>query len=119
MHCSIAPSLLYQKIWENEAELATEKLVYAQGNLEVKVDLNPIGGYRGQVGTLTINHVDHQVFTDWSEDDLETLSKVTRMILNIQEEAQVTNTLIFGRQEEQEFKLSFVSLSKMQLDRKN
>jgi diadenosine tetraphosphate (Ap4A) HIT family hydrolase len=111
--CCFSGPRVAQKIWEIEVEPATEKLVYTQGNLEVKVDLNPIGGYRSRIGSLTINHVDHKVFTDWNEDDLEVLSKFTQMILHIQEEAGVTNTLILGRQdEEKEFKLSFVTYPK-------
>lgn len=111
--CCFIGNRLSQKIWENEAEPITEKLVYVLDSLEVKVDLNPIGGYRSRVGTLAINHIEHKVFTDWSEDDLRSLSTLTQMILHIQEEAQVTNTLILGRQDgEEEFKLSFVTYPK-------
>jgi diadenosine tetraphosphate (Ap4A) HIT family hydrolase len=83
--------------------------VYQSNHLQVHVDQNPIGGFRGKVGTLTINHVEHKVFTDWSDEDLLTLADLTQKILSIQEQANVRNTLIFGRQNgKEDFKLSFV-----------
>lgn len=107
---NVTGSRIYQNLWGKETEPLTEKVVHQLGHLEVKVDLNPIGGYRGKVGTLTIHHIDHKVFTDWSEDDLQNLAKLERMILHIGEQAQVSNYLIFGRQEaDKEFKLSLVA----------
>lgn len=90
--------------------------VYKLKELEVKVDLHPIGGYRGKAGILTIDHVQHKVFTDWNAEDLETLAQLTQLILKIHEEAQVHNTLIFARQDQgndkEQFKLSLIPYPK-------
>jgi len=103
-----------QYIWgEQSAESAEEKIVYQLDDLEVKVDLNPIGGYRGKVGTLIISHVKHKVFTQWKEDDLKALAQLEQKILFIQEKAQIENALIFGRQDgDDNFKLSIVPYPK-------
>lgn len=106
-------SSLYQRIWGTEACASTEKVVYGLGQLEVVVDLNPIGGYRGKVGSLAIHHVEHKVFTDWDEEDLLNLAKLERMVLFVQEQANVRNSLIFGRQDgEKEFNLKLVPYPK-------
>lgn len=84
------------------------KTVYQQHHLEVKVDDTPIGGYRGQVGTLTINHDEHKIYTEWEQKDLKTLAELIQKILTIQEASGIFNTLIFAKQENQEFKLSIV-----------
>ncbi len=84
------------------------EIVYQQNNLEVKVEETPIGGYRGQVGTLTIGHVKHKVYTEWEQEDLKILAQLIQKILNIHEASGIFNTLIFARQDNQEFKLSLV-----------
>ena len=106
-------SFLYETLWRKEAEFPAEKIIFELDELEVKVDLNPIGGYRGKIGTLSINHKDHKIFTNWSDKNLQTLAKLERMILYIREQEHVSNTLIFGRQDLlEEFKLSFVAYPK-------
>lgn len=91
-------------------------LVYTLDQLKVRVDVHPIGGYRGTVGALTIDHVEHRVFTDWSHQDLLTLSKLKRMILHIHEQAQISNTLVFGKQDQDKhFKLSLIPYPKCNL----
>jgi hypothetical protein len=86
--------------------------VYRLNRLEVKVDLSPMGGYRGKVGTLTINHMQHKQLTEWSHQDLQDLARLTQTILHIQEQAGVHNTLIFARQDQRQFKLSLVPYPK-------
>lgn len=84
-------------------------VIHRLNNLEVTVDAQPIGGYRGKVGTLNVGHKDKLVFTDWSENDLRNLAELTRLVLKIQETAHVNNTLIFGKKDGVgDFKLSFV-----------
>lgn len=81
-------------------------------HLQVQVDILPIGGFRGKVGSLIIQHVDYAVFTDWSDDDLKDLAELIQRILKIQEDAQVTNCLIFAKQQAHDFKLSLVPYPK-------
>jgi hypothetical protein len=88
-------------------------VLYEYEQLQVKVDLNPIGGYRGKVGTLTISRKDHEIFTRWEDQDLQSLANITQTILKIQENANVHNTLIFAREDRDgNFKLSFVPYPK-------
>lgn len=96
----------------NKSEDPLDEVVFRLNELEVKVDCHPIGGFRGKAGTLTIDHSQHKVFTEWSEDDLQTLAQLTQTILKIRENEGVKNTLIFGRQENDAFKLSFVPYPK-------
>jgi hypothetical protein len=107
-------SKIYHHAWEKKPSNHEERVVYRLDLLEVKVDLNPIGGFRGKIGTLTIGHVKHLVFTEWSERDLQNLAKLTQLILKIQEEAHVNNTLIFARQDlfNENFKLSLIPYPK-------
>ncbi len=89
------------------------QIVFQLNNLEVLVDPTPIGGNRGKVGTLTIGHKEHKVFTEWTEDDLKTLARLTQQTLKIHEDAHVHNTLIYGRQDKDKpFKMSFVPYPK-------
>lgn len=103
----------FHNLWKSEVEVPAEQIVYQLDQLEVKVELNPIGGYRGKVGSVTIHHVDKKGFNDWNDDDLQALANLERKILLIQEQAQISNTLIIGRQEGlEDFKLSFVAYPK-------
>ncbi len=108
-------SKMYEALWGKQ-EKVKEEIINQVKSLQVKIDPNPIGGYRGKVGTLTIDHVDHKVFTDWDEEDLEALAQISKDILKINEHAGIDNTLIFGRYDntngQQEFKLSFVPYPK-------
>ncbi len=79
--------------------IATDILIYSFENLEVRVDLQPIGGFRGKVGALAINHAKNKQFTDWTKKDLHDLSHLTRKILSIQETQNVKNILIYGKQD--------------------
>ena len=89
------------------------QIVFQLNNLEVLVDPTPIGGNRAKVGTLTIGHKEHKVFTEWNEDDLKTLARLTQQTLKIHEDAHVHNTLIYGRQDKDEpFKMAFVPYPK-------
>jgi diadenosine tetraphosphate (Ap4A) HIT family hydrolase len=87
--------------------------IYQLNQFEVKVDVNPIGGYRGKIGALSICHIDKKVMTDWNLNDLQDVAKLMQTILKIQENNNVHNTLIFARQDKNcEFKLSLVPYPK-------
>jgi len=98
-------------LWQTDSVCCNDKLIAQVGQLNVTVDLKPLGGYRGPVGTVTVSHQIDPLFIDWDEKTLIDLAKLQRKILRIQEEAQISNTLIFGRQE-RSFYLSFIPYPK-------
>lgn len=77
-------------------------------NLIVRVDPQPIGGYRGQVGALVIEHQDQAKFTDWTASDLDSLAILNNRILSIREKANIDNNLFFAKQDSNGFKLSLI-----------
>ncbi len=95
-----------------EYNIERPNLLLMQGNLQVRADLHPIGGYRGQIGALTISHRIEGRFTEWSEDDIHNLAHLTNRILKIMEKALVTNVLIYGRQDGKSFTFHIVPYPK-------
>lgn len=82
-------------------------------NLIIEVEPQPIGGYRGRVGTLSITHEAKKNFTDWTEDDLHNLAHLTHAILWHFEKENVINTLVYAKQNSTDnFKLSLVPYPK-------
>jgi diadenosine tetraphosphate (Ap4A) HIT family hydrolase len=82
-------------------------------NLIIEVDPQPIGGYRGPVGTLSITHEQKKSFTDWTAEDLHNLAYLTNALLYHFEKRNVVNTLVYARQDGAgNFKLSLVPYPK-------
>lgn len=100
---------IYNAVFPQSTPPPKTKSLYRYNNLVVKVDVTPIGGFRDKAGAVTISHREGKVFTEWTDQDLDSLARVTQKILKIQEQAHVHNTLIFGKQDgTKEFKLSFI-----------
>lgn len=113
---SIIESSYQNLLWTRKTDEPAEEEVFELDELKVIVDLHPIGGYRGKIGALSIHHTDDKVFTDWSDDNLQTLAKLVCMILYIQNQNHVSNTLIFGQQDNNaKFKFSLISYPKCNL----
>lgn len=97
-------------------QAATPSVPSFQGryhNLIIEVDPQPIGGYRGQVGTLSITHENKKNFIDWTAVDLHNLAHLTNAILWHFEKENVFDTLMYARQEGAgNFKLSLVPYPK-------
>lgn len=95
-------------IWGPPPPVPPKEIVYQLGDLEVCVDLSPVGGYRGPAGTLTIGHQQGFVFTQWNSQNLQNLALIINKILKIREKAGIQNNLIFAQQQENHFKFSVV-----------
>lgn len=86
--------------------------LYSSGNLTLYVEKSPIGGFRGQVGTLRIEHKEKSVFTEWETKDLADLALINEKVLFIHEKSHVSNTLIFGKQQQEAFSIQLVPYPK-------
>ncbi len=78
-------------------------------DLQVFVNSSPIGGFRGKAGTIEIRHREGgKKFQKWSSENLESLARLYHQILTIHERQRIINTLVFGKEENGQFSMSFV-----------
>lgn len=81
---------------------------FNNNDLQIFVDASPIGGFRGNAGTIQLQHREGKAFQDWTPQNIESLAEIYNKILNIHENQGITNTLVFGKQEKGQFSLNFV-----------
>jgi hypothetical protein len=98
-----------------ESALLRSDVLLHEGNFQVKVDLQPIGGYRGPVGALTLSHKLGASFTTWTLDDIEILSSLVNKVLRVIANRAIPNVLIYGKQDEESFAFHIVPYPKCNL----
>lgn len=89
--------------------------IRADENILLEVDVNPIGGFRGNAGALTIRHKDNKIFTDWTENELNCMAFLVQKSLSVYSNAgpkAISNVLLIGKQQEGHFKFSLVPYPK-------
>jgi len=86
--------------------------LHTHGNLNLVVSRTPLGGYRGEIGTLSVNYHSGLPFTSWDKEDLKNLAQLTQKVLRIHENHQIHNTLIYGKQNSNGFTVEFVPYPK-------
>lgn len=98
----------YLNFWTKQAPYTGTTTLHTLANIQVNVDTTPIGGFRGQAGSLVITHLQNKVLNNWSKSDLDNLATVIQKCLGIYAKANIDNVLIFGRQENNQFKLKLI-----------
>lgn len=91
--------IMWNLIWNTSTPFTGNTVLWEQGSLQVKVDVTPIGGFRGAAGAVMIAHCQGKVFTAFTSTELQELANVIGIVQNIYARNNIYNVLTFARQE--------------------
>lgn len=71
-------------------------VVFSQGSIDVVVNPQPIGGFRGKTGAVSYIHKQSKHFAEWNSEDLTHLADLIQRTMKIMQLNNVQNMLLHG-----------------------